>query len=181
MDSANFTPRMKRTLMELNALPAAEFTAFLGGVYEHSPWVAAAAARRRPFETTDDLKQAMAEIVRTAPETEQLELIRAHPDLAGKLARPGQLTAESTSEQAAAGLDAMSPEELATMTSANTSYREKFGFPFIICARRQTKDSILSAIAARLPNDAPGEHAAALAEIHHIAQLRTDDLLCQEN
>ena len=172
---------MKRTLAELNALTAEAFTALLGGVYEHSPWIAGAAAARRPFPDVAALKQAMQEIVRTAPEAAHLDLIRAHPDLAGRLARLGQLTAESTREQAAAGLDAMNAEEVGRMTAANEAYRGKYGFPFIICARRHTKDSILAAMAARLQNDPATERAAALEEIHHIAQLRIDDLICLEN
>ena len=181
MDSANFTPRMKRTPAQINALTAEEFTTLLGGVYEHSPWIAAAAAGQRPFASLTALKAALREAVDHAPEAAQLALILAHPDLAGKLARLGQLTPESTREQAAAGMDAMSPEQVRTMTSANGAYREKFGFPFIICARRHTRDSILGSMAARLVNDAPTERAAALEEIHHIAQLRIDDLLCPEN
>ena len=172
---------MKRTPAELNTLPAADFTALLGGVYEHSPWIAEKAAGRRPFAALAELKAALREVVDTAPEEAQLALIRAHPDLAGKLARLGQLTPESTREQTAAGLDAMSPAHLQTLTSANQSYREKFGFPFIICARRHSKESILEDIADRLQNDAATERAAALEEIHHIAQLRLDDLICPEN
>ena len=172
---------MKQTAAQLNTLPAEAFTALLGGVYEHSPWIAQAAAAQRPFPDVAALKQAMEEIVRTAPETAQLDLIRAHPDLAGKLARLGQLTAESTREQAAAGLDAMNAAELGRMAAGNDAYREKFGFPFIICARRHSKDAILAAMAARLQNDPATERAAALTEIHHIAQLRIDDLICLEN
>jgi len=172
---------MKRTPAELNTLPAAEFTALLGGVYEHSPWIAQKAAGRRPFAALAELKAALQDVVDAAPEEAQLALIRAHPDLAGKLARPGQLTPESTREQTAAGLDAMSPAQLQALTSANQSYRAKFGFPFIICARRHSKESILQAIAGRLRHDAATERVAALEEIHHIAQLRLDDLICPEN
>ena len=172
---------MTPTPAEINALPAPQFTELLGGVYEHSPWVAQAAAEQRPFDGLSPLKSVMREIVDHASEEAQLALIRAHPDLSGKLARLGQLTPESSREQAAAGLDAMSPGELRRMTSANEAYRAKFGFPFIICARRQTKDLILAAIAARLQNDAATERAAAMTEIHHIAQLRIDDLLCPES
>lgn len=172
---------MKRTPAELNALSAADFAAMLGGVYEHSPWTAEAAAAQRPFAGVEDLKQAMKDIVRAASPDAQLALIRAHPDLAGRLAKLGKLTAESTREQAAAGLDSMNAEELQRMTEANAAYREKFGFPFIICARRQTRDSILAAIDERLHHDPETERATALEEIHHIAQLRIDDLLCPEN
>lgn len=172
---------MKRSLAELNALTAEAFTAYLGGIYEHSPWIPEAAAALRPFPERATLKAAMAAIVQKAPEEAQLALIRAHPDLAGKLARLGQLTPESAREQAAAGLNAMDAAEIAVMTAANEAYRKKFGFPFIICARRHAKDSILAAIHQRLQHDASTERAAALEEIHHIAGLRLDDLLCQEN
>jgi len=172
---------MKRTISEINALTAGEFTALLGGAYEHSPWIAEKAAKRRPFRSLEEVRDAMAEVVREASLEAQLELIRAHPDLAGKLARLGQLTPESTREQAAAGLDAMNASELQFMRAANQTYREKFGFPFIICARQHTKKSILAAIAGRLEHDAVQEMAAALQEIHRIAQLRLDDLICPEN
>ncbi len=166
---------------EINAMSADAFIALLGGVYEHSPWIAAAAAARRPFADADAMKNVMRRIVDAAPEADQLALIRAHPDLAGKLSRLGHLTPESAREQAAAGLEAMSPDELARMTAANEAYRDRFGFPFIVCARRHTKASILESIVRRLAHDPATERAAALQEIHHIAQLRTDDLLCQEN
>jgi 2-oxo-4-hydroxy-4-carboxy-5-ureidoimidazoline decarboxylase len=172
---------MKRTPAEWNALSEADFTALLGGVYEHSPWIAEAAAGQRPFGSVAALQDAMRSVVETAPPEAQLALIQAHPDLAGRLAKLGQLTPESTREQAAAGLDAMSPEELQRMTAGNEAYRAKFGFPFIICARRHTKESILDAMAARLQHDPAAERAAALQEIHHIAQLRMEDILCQEN
>jgi 2-oxo-4-hydroxy-4-carboxy-5-ureidoimidazoline decarboxylase len=172
---------MKRSLAALNVLTVEAFTAYLGGVYEHSPWIAEAAAAGRPFDSPAGLHGAMVEVVRAAPQEAQLALIRAHPDLAGKLARLGQLTPESTREQNAAGLDAMTAEEIARMTTANDAYREKFGFPFIICARRHTKDSILASMAERLPHDPATERRAALTEIHHIAELRLHDLLCPEN
>lgn len=172
---------MKRTPTELNALSLADFTALLGGVYEHSPWIAERAARHRPFGSLAELQEAMGKVVETAADGAQLALIQAHPDLAGKLAQLGQLTPESAREQAAAGLDAMSPEELQRMAAGNEAYRAKFGFPFIICARRHTKNAILQAMTTRLQHDPATERAAALQEIHHIAQLRMEDILCQEN
>ena len=181
MDSANFTLPMKRTPAEINALTAEEFTTLLGGVYEHSPWIAEAAEKARPFPSVAALMTAMREVVDVAPDETQLALIRAHPDLAGKLALDGRLTRFSTHEQAASGMLGMDEDNLNRMAIANAAYREKFGFPFIICARRHTRESILSAIAARFQNDAPTERAAALEEIHRIAQLRIDDLLCPEN
>lgn len=165
----------------LNSLTADAFTEWLGDVYEHSPWIAAAAATRRPFASVDALKSAMREVVDQAPPDVQLALIRAHPDLAGRLARLGQLTPASAREQAAAGLDAMGPEDLARMTAANGAYRARFGFPFIICARRHTASSILDAITRRLEHDPATERATALEEIHQIAQLRIDELPCPES
>jgi len=181
MDSANFTPLMKRTPAEMNALTAEEFTTLLGGVYEHSPWIAEAAAGQRPFANLEELKAALRQVVQTAPEWAQFALIHAHPDLAGKLALDGRLTPFSALEQAASGILSMNENDLNQMVIANASYRERFGFPFIICARRHTKASILAAMAARLQNDPATERTAALTEIHHIAQLRIDDLLCPEN
>lgn len=172
---------MKRSPAEWNALDVDSFTALLGGVYEHSPWIARAAAALRPFATLTDLKAALRAVVDKAPAEDRLALIRAHPDLAGKLAQLGQVTAESRREQAAAGLDALSPEDLRLMEEGNAAYRAKFGFPFIICARRHSRDSILKSMSQRLLNDAAMEELTAITEIHHIAELRTEDLLCQEN
>jgi 2-oxo-4-hydroxy-4-carboxy-5-ureidoimidazoline decarboxylase len=180
-DSALVAPHMRTTMDEINAMSADGFTALLGGVYEHSPWIAAAAAERRPFADAEAMKNVMRGIVDSAPEADQLALIRAHPDLAGKLSRLGQLTPESAREQAAAGLDLMSPDEMARMTAANEAYRARFGIPFIVCARHHTKASILEAIDRRLAHGPATERAAALQEIHHIAQLRTDELICPEH
>jgi OHCU decarboxylase len=116
----------------------------------------------------------MVAIVRDAPNDAQVALIAAHPDLAGRVAREGRLTAASSSEQAGAGLDALTPEEIATFDSANGAYRERFGFPFVICARENTKASILAALAQRVRNDRATEIATALAEIAKIAWLRIE-------
>lgn len=172
---------MKRSPAEWNALDVDGFTALLGGVYEHSPWIARAAAALRPLPTLTDLKTALRSVVDTAPADARLTLIRAHPDLAGRLAQLGQVTAESRREQAAAGLDALSPEDLRRMEEGNVAYRAKFGFPFIICARRHSRDAILNAMSQRLLNDSATEEKIAIQEIHHIAELRIHDLLCPEN
>ncbi len=169
---------MKRSLADCNALPAEEFTALLGGIYEHSPWIVASVARQRPFSSIPALKTALQQAVDAASEAAQLALIRAHPDLAGKLAREGRLTPFSAQEQAASGILSMDLGNLETLLAGNAAYRTKFGFPFIICARRHSSAAILAALATRLRNDPSTERSAALTEIHHIAQLRLDDLLC---
>ncbi len=167
------------TIAELNAAPADAFCAALRGLWEHSPWIVEAAAARRPFASRADLAAAMATIVREAGEERQLALLCAHPDLAGKLARAGALTAESTREQASAGLDRLDAEEFAAFTAWNTAYRERLGFPFIICVRENSKDSIRAAFSRRLENDRATELSTALAEVHKIAAYRLADTVSE--
>ena len=164
-------------LSDLNQAGRAAFTAALGHLFEHSPWVAEQTWAQRPFATAEVLHAALCVTMRSAPPERQLALIRAHPDLAGRLAQQKKLTAESTREQAGAGLDQLTDAELAEFTRNNDAYRAKFGFPFIICARLNAKAAILTAMQARLPNSPADEHAAALAEIEKIAWLRLTDLL----
>ena len=160
------------TLAQLNQLPQAAFTAALGHLFEHSPWVAEETWPKRPFASSEALHAALCATMRGAAKDRQLALIRAHPDLAGRLARQKQLTAESTREQASAGLDQLTDAELAEFTRNNAAYAAKFGFPFIICAREQTKESILAAFRERLGNDAEAERSTALAEVVKIVRLR---------
>lgn len=152
-----------------------DFIARYAAVYEHSPWVAEQVA---PLATeVDDAAQLavlMADCVDNAATERQLELIRAHPDLAGKAQLAGQLTEDSTLEQASAGLDQCSPDELQRFQSLNTAYREKFGFPFIMAIRDSNRAEILDVFAARLENDYDLEFETALTEIHKIARLRLD-------
>jgi 2-oxo-4-hydroxy-4-carboxy-5-ureidoimidazoline decarboxylase len=162
------------SLKQLNALNQADFTAALADIYEHSPWVAEAAAAKRPFATLAALHQAMTDIVRAAPDEAKLALVKAHPDLAGKAARAGVLTAESTSEQASAGLDSLSEAEFARFHQLNDGYQAKFGIPFIICVRRHSKDSILSEFERRMAQDKDAAIDIALGEIFRIAALRLD-------
>ena len=122
----------------------------------------------------------MCGVVRAASPDEQLGLICAHPDLVGRLAREGRLTRESTGEQAAAGLDALTEEEVAAFERFNAAYRERFGFPFVICARENRKDAILAAFPRRMENSREQEVAAALAEIDKIARLRLNDAIWEE-
>jgi 2-oxo-4-hydroxy-4-carboxy-5-ureidoimidazoline decarboxylase len=163
---------MKLNLEALNTCGQSAFTEALGGIYEHSPWVAERAFALRPFATVEALADAMACVVAAASHEEKLALIRAHPDLAGKAARAGALTEASKTEQGALGLDRLSDEEYARFERLNRAYAERFGFPFVICVRRQTRDAILAAFERRLENDTEQELATALTEINHIARLR---------
>jgi len=160
-------------LAQLNAMPRAEFVRILGGVFERSPWIAEVAADRRPFATIENLRAALNNIVTQSSEAEQVALIRAHPDLVGK----ATLTAESTREQAAAGLGKLSPAEVEEFRSYNAAYRQRFGFPFVICARLNKKDAILAAFPVRLQNSRDQEIETALEEIFKIAELRLKDLV----
>lgn len=162
-------------LAQLNAAPAADFVAALGDIFEHSPWVAERAAGRRPFADLPALFKAMTEAMRAADEKTRLELIRAHPDLAGKAARAGALSAASTSEQAGAGLDQLSDAEYDGFQRFNDSYRATHGIPFIICVRRHTRGSILSQMEKRAGAARDTEIETALREIGHIAALRLND------
>lgn len=154
-----------------------EFAGRLGGIYEHSPWVAERAWEQRPFQDSAALGAAMRLAVEPATDAEKLALIRAHPDLAGKLARAGALTESSAREQAGLGLDRLGDEEYERFTRLNESYRERFGFPFVICVRLTDKAGILAAFESRLENDLPAEISEALRQIHHIARLRLGDLM----
>ena len=162
-------------LEKLNAASAEDFVDALANIYEHSPWVAAAVAGQRPFASLASLSVAMISAVRAAPPAQQIALIELHPDLAGKAARTGAMTAESTSEQGGAGLDRLSETEYARFHQLNDAYREKFHIPFIVCVRRHTRDSILRQYERRLQNAPEAELEAALGEICRIAALRLND------
>ncbi|MGN6867204.1 MAG: 2-oxo-4-hydroxy-4-carboxy-5-ureidoimidazoline decarboxylase [Solirubrobacteraceae bacterium] len=149
----------------------------LEGLFEHSPWVAETAWRRRPFETVAALHAALEAAMREAPRERQLALIRAHPELAGREAEAGTLTRESSSEQASAGLDRLTADELEALRRLNRSYRERFGFPLIVCVRKHTKQSILAWGADRLEHSREQEIQIALGEIAKIARLRLADLV----
>jgi OHCU decarboxylase len=157
----------------------AEFMAQFGRVYEHSPWVAEAlwrAGMTPAHDATDVFARAMAEIVEKAPRERQLSLLISHPDLAGRLAMQDALTAESTVEQASAGLDKCSPEEFARFSELNHAYRTRFGFPFIMAVKGKARSEILTAFERRISNDRETEFRTALAEVHQIAQMRLRDL-----
>jgi 2-oxo-4-hydroxy-4-carboxy-5-ureidoimidazoline decarboxylase len=165
---------MALTLDALNAMDQRSFVQALADTVEHAPWVAEAAATRRPFADMAALLRAMTEAVNSASDDRKLALIKGHPDLAGKAARAGTLTADSKAEQASAGLDRLSEEEFSRFNLLNNDYRKKFGMPFIVCARRHGKDSMLHEFERRLRNDARTEKAAALTEIFRIVALRLD-------
>jgi 2-oxo-4-hydroxy-4-carboxy-5-ureidoimidazoline decarboxylase len=165
------------SLADLNKTDRVAFVAALGHLFENSPWVADETWQKNPFVSAEELHAALCATMRAAPPEKQLALIRAHPDLAGRLAQQRKLTAESTREQASAGLDQLSSAELAEFTQLNDTYKAKFGFPFIICARLNAKAAILAAMKIRLLNSPAAEHPAALAEIDKIAWLRLQDTL----
>jgi 2-oxo-4-hydroxy-4-carboxy-5-ureidoimidazoline decarboxylase len=162
------------SLDALNAADQAAFVAALGDVFEHAPWVAQAAYAARPFPTLAALHAGMCGAVTGIDAERQLAFVNGHPDLAGKAARAGTMTADSRGEQASAGLDRLSEEEFARFHRLNTAYREKFGFPFIICVRRHTRDSILRQFERRLGNEPAAELAAARDEVFRIVALRLD-------
>lgn len=165
------------TIERVNELDLEGFVEEFGSLYEHSPWVAEGAWYERPFDDLPGLHAAFLKAVRGAPAERRLALIRAHPDLAGKAAVAGELTPESTREQASAGLDRLSPEEFEAFTQTNRAYREKFGFPMIVAVRGHTRETILAAAEARLGNSRPEEIEVALAEIAKIGYLRLQDLV----
>jgi 2-oxo-4-hydroxy-4-carboxy-5-ureidoimidazoline decarboxylase len=159
------------TLAAVNAMTTEAFTDAFGDVAEHSSWVARIASSLRPFVTRDAMVEAFTGTLRAATREAQLDLIRAHPDLAAKT----KLTEDSTREQAGAGLDTLSPEEFARFTDLNESYKAKFGFPFIFAVKGATKDQILASFAERLNHPAEREFATALAQVCRILRFRIED------
>lgn len=162
-------------LARLNEAPESEFVDAAGFAFEASPWIAARAWERRPFESVDALHRAMVSVLDEASEEAQLTLIRAHPDLAGRVAREGRLTPASRSEQSSAGLDKLTQAERKRFDKLNGAYRERFGFPFVICVREHDKGSILDSLARRVLNESELEMRTALGEIAKIARYRLMD------
>ena len=163
------------TLADINSGNTAQFVDVLGDVFENSPWLVERAAAARPFPTLDALVANLIDIMDTAAEDERLALIRAHPDLAGKAARAGNLTDSSTSEQASVGLDQLTDEEFDRFSRLNSNYQARFGFPFVIAVRDHTKSSILAAFEARLKNEPASEISEAMRNIERIVSLRVVD------
>lgn len=171
---------MTLTLDQLNVADQTAFVALLDGVYEHSPWIAEAAWAQRPFRTLAQLKYALAQVVRHAGRDLQLGLIRAHPELAGKAAIAGELTAESTNEQSKAGLTHCTAEEFAQLQQLNSDYNARFGWPFILAVRGPrglglSRSQIIETFSRRLHNHADFELAECLRNIHRIAEIRLND------
>jgi 2-oxo-4-hydroxy-4-carboxy-5-ureidoimidazoline decarboxylase len=167
------------TLWELNRLSAPAFVTALGNIFEHSPWVAERARRKRPFASIDALHETMVAAMRSAPATAQISLLRAHPELAGKAALRGELTADSALEQSGAGLAQCSADELARLTALNVAYNAKFGFPFILAVKGYDRPGILREFARRLENDHSAEFEEALTQIARITRYRLDALLAE--
>jgi 2-oxo-4-hydroxy-4-carboxy-5-ureidoimidazoline decarboxylase len=172
---------MGSTITQIDAMDEDAFVAALGPVVEHSPWVAAETWRRRPFGSLAALRLAFEAAIRTAPHERRLELLRAHPELAGREAAAGELTDASAREQRGARLDRLAPQELADLGALNAAYRARFGFPFIACVREHSVDSLLAWGAARLQRDAEAEEATALAEVGKIVGLRLADLVVKDS
>ncbi len=171
------------TIAAVNRLDREEFVARLGHLYEGSPWIAAEAWSAHPFLDRGDLHRKLEQVVAGAPRERQLALIRAHPDLVGRAALAGTLGPASTVEQAAAGLasDRLSPAEIAAFGELNRAYRERFGFPFVICARENRRASILAGFRSRLGHDPEQEVATALVEIGKICRFRLADAVEDSN
>ena len=155
-------------------MPAADYVAALGDVFEHAPWVAQRAAAGRPYPSVAALHAGLMDAVRGAPVATQLAFVRGHPELGGKLARAGAMTEASQSEQGGLGFDRLNDEEFARFERLNAAYRERVAFPFVICVRRHTRASILAEFERRLKNDPAAELATALTEIGEITRLRLD-------
>ncbi|QBD78746.1 2-oxo-4-hydroxy-4-carboxy-5-ureidoimidazoline decarboxylase [Ktedonosporobacter rubrisoli] len=165
------------TLHEMNELDQERFVAALSPLFEGSPWIVTQAWSERPFTSREQLYQVLCKIMYEAPTEQQVELLRSHPDLVGRAALAGTLTPESTGEQAAAGLNRLSPEEIATFNRLNLAYRNRFAFPFVICARENKKESILAGFTTRLKHTREQEISIALGEVAKICYLRLLDLL----
>jgi 2-oxo-4-hydroxy-4-carboxy-5-ureidoimidazoline decarboxylase len=164
-------------MASINAMDRAAFVQKFGGIFENSPWVAEQAWEKRPFASLDELHAAMVAVARNAPAPMQLVLLQSHPDLAGKEAQAGTMTASSVAEQASAGLNALSHDEMVQISDLNAAYRKKFGFPFIIAVRMHTKEGILFEFRRRLQNDTQTEFANDLQNVYVITRLRLNKLL----
>ncbi len=168
-------PPSRITLHDLNAADQAIFQAVVAPLFEGSPAWVGRASQARPFADVESLHDALTAVLSAASPAEQIALIQAHPDLVGRAALTGSLSVASTAEQAAAGLDRLTPDEIAHFSAYNAAYRDRFGFPFVICAREHRKASILAAFPLRLQNTRPAEITTALREIAKIVWLRLQD------
>ena len=166
---------MAISLARINQGSPEEFTAAVGGIFEHSPWVAAQASAQRPFGDVATLHAAMVAAMRAAPHLQQLALLRAHPELAGKAMTSNTLTADSANEQTRSGLTNCSPEDLATLQTLNAAYNKKFGWPFIAAVKYLDRASIVTLFTERLANSAADEFENCLANIEKLTRWRLDD------
>jgi len=165
-------------LEELNSLSKHEFVARLGGVFEHSPWIAERAWHKRPFRSLDALHTTMMDVIRNATKEKQLALVRAHPELAGGEAVEGKLSVDSLGEQGRLGFNALSRNELQEMTDLNRRYREKFGFPCVVALRlHENRTSVMAEMQRRIANGADAELANALEQIGQITRGRLEKVL----
>lgn len=163
-------------LAKLDQLPASAFTALLADVFEHSPWVAERSAAARPFSSVDQLHRAMCDVVQAASDGEQLQLLRAHPELAGQQALDGELTEASALEQSGAGLTRLAPADMARIRALNAAYLARHGFPFIVCVGHHTQASLFEEFERRVGNTPHAERTEAMAQVGQIARLRLDAL-----
>lgn len=161
----------------INAMDRAAFVQKFGGIFENSPWVAEQAWEKRPFASLDDMHGAMVAAAKYAPAAMQLALLQSHPDLAGKEAEAGTMTASSVAEQASAGLNTLSHAEVAQISALNAAYKKKFGFPFIIAVRMHTKEGIFFEFNRRLRNETQTEFANDLQNVYIITRLRLNKIL----
>jgi 2-oxo-4-hydroxy-4-carboxy-5-ureidoimidazoline decarboxylase len=164
-------------MTSINAMDREAFVQKFGGIFEKSPWVAEKAWEKKPFASLDEMHAAMVAVARYAPASAQLALLQSHPDLAGKEAQAGTMTASSVAEQASAGLNSLSHEEMMQISELNAAYKKKFGFPFIIAVRMHTKEGILFEFNRRLSNDTQTEFANDLQNVYVITRLRLNKLL----
>ena len=164
-------------MASINAMERAAFIQKFGGIFENSPWVAEQAWDKKPFGSLDEMHAAMVGIAKYAPAPLQIALLQSHPDLAGKEAQAGAMTASSVAEQASAGLNALTPAEMTQISELNAAYRKKFGFPFIIAVRMHTKEGIFFEFSRRLHNDTQTEFANDLQNVYVITRLRLNKLL----
>jgi 2-oxo-4-hydroxy-4-carboxy-5-ureidoimidazoline decarboxylase len=167
-------------MASINAMDRAAFVQKFGGIFENSPWVADKAWEKRPFASLDDMHAAMVAAAKYAPAAMQLALLQSHPDLAGKEAEAGTMTASSVAEQASAGLNALSHAEMVQMSDLNAAYKKKFGFPFIIAVRMHTKEGIFFEFNRRLQNDTQTELANDLQNVYIITRLAAEQAAGRE-
>jgi len=166
------------TVEAVNALTRDEFIQRFGGVYEHSPWIATSVEPQRPFASRDALEQAMQQVVANAGRQRQVELLKAHPEFAGKAARAGTLTTESTQEQGRLSLNSLRGEQLDRMLRFNAHFMQKFGFPGIVCVRLHTRvEQIFAELDRRSQNTFDDEVQEALQQVFRIVKFRLDDLI----